>query len=230
MTFSIRLSVHGPGRRSLGCKPLPLISGLFHSEWDRRALEVLREPLESGVVTISRAARQSEFPARFQLVAAMNPCPCGWSGDPSGRCRCSQETIQRYRARLSGPLLDRIDLQLAVPRLAAREMRHDVPRGEATAAVRARVIAARERQARRAGKINARLSQAETERDCALAPADQSLLERAMESLQLSARAAHRILRVARTLADLDGQEHIGTGHLGEAIGYRQLDRGQAFA
>ena len=177
-------------------------------------------------MTISRAARQSEFPARFQLVAAMNPCPCGWSGDPSGRCRCSLEAIQRYRSRLSGPLMDRIDLQLSVPRLAPHEMRSDAPRGEATEFVRARVIAAREIQKQRCGKTNARLSQSETEKYCYLATKDQNLLERAMEALQLSARATHRILRVSRTIADLAQSENINTQHLSEAIGYRQLDRG----
>jgi magnesium chelatase family protein len=179
-------------------------------------------------VTISRAARAAEFPARFQLVAAMNPCPCGWAGDPSGRCRCPADAVQRYRARLSGPLLDRIDLQLTVPRLAPHEMRSDAPRGENTAAVHARVAAARAVQADRAGKTNAQLSQSETESFCRLGTRDQALLERAMETLQLTARATHRILRVARTLADLDHAATIGTPHLTEAIGYRQLDRGQA--
>ncbi|WP_183948870.1 YifB family Mg chelatase-like AAA ATPase [Rehaibacterium terrae] len=194
-------------------------------EWDRRTLESLREPLESGVVTISRAARQAEFPARFQLVAAMNPCPCGWAGDPSGRCRCTPEQVQRYRGKLSGPLLDRIDIHLEVPRLARGELRPDAPRGEASATVRVRVVAARERQLARAGKLNARLGQRETEVHCRLTPADQGLLERAMESLRLSARATHRILRVARTIADLAGSEAIRTAHLTEAIGYRRLDR-----
>jgi magnesium chelatase family protein len=194
-------------------------------EWDRRALEVLREPLESGVVTISRAARQCEFPARFQLVAAMNPCPCGWAGDASGRCRCTPEAILRYRARISGPLLDRIDLHLAVPRLAAHEIRVDAPRGESTAAVRARVAAARSRQVERAGTTNAQLTQAQTEALCALRPADRDLLEHAIEALQLTSRATHRILRIARTIADLARAERIGRDHLAEAIGYRQLDR-----
>jgi magnesium chelatase family protein len=213
-----------PGEISLAHNGVLFLDEL--AEWDRRALEVLREPLESGVVTISRAARQSEFPARFQLVAAMNPCPCGWSGDPSGRCRCSLDTIQRYRARLSGPLLDRIDLHLPVPRLAPQEMRGDAPRGEPTAPVRARVIAARDVQLQRAGKTNAQFSQSETEQHCRLANADQNLLERAMDALQLSARAMHRILRVARTIADLDHSDGIRTPHVAEAIGYRQLDRG----
>jgi magnesium chelatase family protein len=212
-----------PGEISLAHNGVLFLDEL--AEWDRRALEVLRQPLESGVVTISRAARQSEFPARFQLIAAMNPCPCGWAGDPSGRCRCTADAIARYRARLSGPLLDRIDLHLHVPRLAPHELRSDSPRGEATADVRARVASARERQRARAGVTNAQLSQADTENFCRLAPAEQRLLERSMEALQLSARAAHRILRVARTIADLEAAASIGPHHLAEAIGYRQLDR-----
>ena len=194
-------------------------------EWSRQALEVLREPLESGVVTISRAARQSEFPARFQLVAAMNPCPCGWAGDPSGRCRCSPDLIQRYRARISGPLMDRIDLHVDVPRVPPAELRPDAPGGEGSATVRDRVVAARAVQQARAGVCNARLGQADTARDCRLAPADQALLERAIDSLQLSARSLHRILRVARTIADLAGSAAIGSAHLTEALGYRRMDR-----
>jgi len=195
-------------------------------EWDRRALEVLREPLESGVVTISRAARQNEFPAQFQLVAAMNPCPCGWVGDPSGRCRCGDEAIRRYRARISGPLLDRIDLHVEVPRLPPALLRPDAPEGESTAGIRERVEQARHVQHQRAGKTNAQMSQMETMASCRLAPSDQALLERAIESLQLSARSMHRILRVARTIADLAGSQHIATAHLAEALGYRRA--GQA--
>jgi magnesium chelatase family protein len=213
-----------PGEISLAHHGVLFLDEL--AEWSRRTLDGLREPLESGVVTVSRASRAEEFPARFQLVAAMNPCPCGWAGDPSGRCRCPAEVVARYRARVSGPLLDRIDLHVAVPRLAAHEIRADAERGESTAIVRARVLAARERQRVRAGKSNARLSPAEAERDCALAQRDSNLLERAMQALQLSARAAHRILRVARTIADIAGAERIGSEHLAEAIGYRQLDRG----
>lgn len=212
-----------PGEISLAHNGVLFLDEL--AEWGRRALEVLRQPLESGVVTISRAAGSSEFPAQFQLVAAMNPCPCGWSGDPSGRCRCTLDAVLRYRARLSGPLLDRIDLQVSVPRLAPREMRGDAPRGESTLVVRARVIAARDRQQRRCGKTNALMGQLETERHCGLRDRDQTLLERAMAALQLSARATQRILRVARTIADLEGCADIGTAHLTEAIGYRQLDR-----
>ena len=195
-------------------------------EWDRRALEVLREPLESGVVTVSRAARSAEFPARFQLVAAMNPCPCGWAGDTSGRCRCNVEAVKRYRGRISGPLLDRIDLHIEVPRLPPAELRPDAPGGESTAQVRGRVVQARQRQHARVGKPNARLNQAETASTCRLDERDHLLLERAVDTLQLSARSLHRILRVARTIADLAGDTGIRTAHLTEAIGYRRVDRG----
>ncbi len=197
-------------------------------EWNRAALEVLREPLESGTVTVSRAARTAEFPARFQLVAAMNPCPCGWAGDPSGRCRCEPDLVRRYRSRVSGPLLDRIDLHVHVPRLPPHDLRPDAPDGEGTAAVQARVIAARARQLRRCGKPNARMGQAETMAHCRLQARDQALLERAVERLQLSARSLHRILRVARSIADLADSEAIGTAHLTEALGYRGLERGNA--
>jgi len=215
-----------PGEISLAHNGVLFLDEL--AEWNRRALEGLRQPLESGVVGIARASAHCEFPARFQLVAAMNPCPCGWAGDSSGRCRCSEELIERYRARLSGPLLDRIDLQVLVPRLAPAELRGNAARGEPTAAVRTRVLAARAQQLARAGKTNALLAQSETERDCRLCDRGQALLEASMARLMLSARATQRILRVARTIADLDGAEQIGLAHLGEAIGYRQLDRGQA--
>lgn len=188
-------------------------------------LEVLREPLESGSVGISRAARHCEFPARFQLVAAMNPCPCGWAGDPSGRCRCNGEAIRRYRARISGPLLERIDLHVEVPRLPPSLLRTDADAGESSSAVRARVVAAREVQQARCGQPNARLDQAQTNAHCRLKPADSVILERAVESFQLSARSLHRILRVARTIADLDACDRIETAHLAEAIGYRKLER-----
>ena len=196
-------------------------------EWSRHALEVLREPLESGSVSISRAARHCDFPARFQLVAAMNPCPCGWAGDPAGRCLCSDDSIRRYRARISGPLLERIDLHVEVPRLPPTALRTDGPPGEPSASVRERVLAARERQQRRGAQTNARLNQAQTDQFCRLAPRDTALLERAVDGLQLSARSLHRILRVARTIADLAGSDAIDTPHLTEAIGYRKLERGR---
>ncbi|MFY2762684.1 YifB family Mg chelatase-like AAA ATPase [Arenimonas sp. MALMAid1274] len=213
-----------PGEISLAHHGVLFLDEL--GEWSRHTLEVLRQPLESGVVTVSRAARQAQFPARFQLVAAMNPCPCGWAGDPSGRCACSAESVLRYRSKLSGPLMDRIDLQLAVPRMPPEHLRPEAPRGESTAQVRTRVLAARDRQRARAGALNAHFTQAQTEQHCRLAPADQSLLEQAMARLQLSARAMHRILRVARSIADLEASDDIATAHLAEAIGYRLLDRG----
>jgi magnesium chelatase family protein len=215
-----------PGEISLAHNGVLFLDEL--PEWERRALEVLREPLESGVVTISRAARQSEFPARFQLVAAMNPCPCGWAGDDSGRCDCGADAIRRYRARVSGPLLDRIDLHVEVPRLPPAQLRPDAPEGECSADVRARVEAARAIQLHRAGRPNARLGQAATMAACRLDEADQRLLERAIDALQLSARAMHRILRVARTIADLAGSEAIATAHLTEALGYRGADLRQS--
>ena len=217
-----------PGEVSLAHNGVLFLDEL--PEWERRALEVLREPLESGVVTVSRAARSSEFPARFQLVAAMNPCPCGWAGDPSGRCRCGEVAIRRYRGRISGPLLDRIDLHVAVARLPPSALRTDAPPGECTADVQRRVIAAREHQLERGGLPNARLGQSETLAACRLDDDDQALLERAVDRLQLSARSLVRILRVARTIADLDDAARIQTAHLAEAIGYRILDRSDATA
>ena len=196
-------------------------------EYDRRVLEVLREPLESGRITISRAARQADFPARFQLVAAMNPCPCGYLGDAERQCACGQEQVRRYRARVSGPLIDRIDLHIEVPRLAHRVLRGEAPE-ESSATVRARVCAARDRQLQRAGKPNSALGTREIERYCALSDADHKLLEHALERLGLSPRAYHRILKVARTIADLAGSDAIKTPHLAEAISYRALDRTMA--
>jgi magnesium chelatase family protein len=194
-------------------------------EFERRVLEVLREPMESGRITISRAARQAEFPARFQLVAAMNPCPCGYAGDSAGRCHCTPDAIARYRGRISGPLLDRIDIISDVPRMPLSEL--DAKRGardEDSASVRARVVAARNIATQRAGKPNAMLATRELERDCPLGDAERALLERAMEKLSLSARAYHRVLRVARTIADLEGRERIETANLLESIQYRRFD------
>ncbi|MBK1732644.1 YifB family Mg chelatase-like AAA ATPase [Thiococcus pfennigii] len=195
-------------------------------EFDRRVLEVLREPLESGRIHISRAAHQAEFPARFQLVAAMNPCPCGYLGDDSGRCRCSAEQVARYRARVSGPLLDRIDMHVEVPRLPTAQLgAPDGAAGETSAAVRARVVAARARQLARGGKANGDLGPPEVERFCRLDEEGRRLIRRAADRLGLSARAYHRILKVARTIADLAASESLAAAHLSEAIGYRRLDR-----
>jgi magnesium chelatase family protein len=196
-------------------------------EFDRRVLEVLREPLESGVITVSRAARQADFPARFQLVAAMNPCPCGYLGDASGKCRCTPDQVLRYRARISGPLLDRIDLHVHVPRVERTALNNaEAPAAEDSAAIRQRVTQCRERQIKRADKANARLSTREVERDCSPETAARQLLETAMSRLSLSARAYHRVLKVARTIADLAGAEAVGTAHIAEAVRYRELDRG----
>ena len=214
-------SIPRPGEISLAHHGILFLDEL--PEFSRHVLEVLREPLESGHVSIARAARQTEFPAAFQLVAAMNPCPCGYAGDPSGRCACTPEAVRRYRARISGPLLDRIDLHVEVPRVPLAELGETAPAGEASATVRARVVAARARQIARAGKPNAALGTRELRRDCALTATDRSLLERALDRLGLSARAYHRILRVARTIADLAGSEAIETPHLTEAIQLRRI-------
>ncbi len=195
-------------------------------EFDRRVLEVLREPLESGTITISRAARQAEYPARFQLVAAMNPCPCGYYGDASGRCHCTPEKVRAYRARISGPLLDRIDMQIEVPAVP-RELliARSPPSAESSAVVRRRVERARRQQLKRSQCANSALSNRTIERLCALDQECQRLMERAMARFGLSARAYHRILKVVRTIADLEGSHDITPVHLKEAIQYRCLDR-----
>ncbi len=208
-------------------------------EWQRRVLEALREPLESGVIHISRAARQSTFPAQFQLVAAMNPCPCGWLGHASGRCRCTIDRVARYRSRVSGPLLDRIDLALEVPAVAPESLALNAPhtvhdgRGNARAAgveaaressatVRGRVLQARAIQSNRQGTTNARLMPAGIAAHCVPEASAEDLLARAMARLSLSARAYHRVLKVARTIADLAASERIEAAHVAEAIGYRR--------
>ena len=195
-------------------------------EFDRRVLEVLREPLESGAITISRAARQVDFPARFQLIAAMNPCPCGYQGDASGKCRCTPDQVLRYRGRISGPLLDRIDMQIFVPRVERGQLGATAVSGEDSATVRERVIAAHQRQLQRQGMPNARLSPKQIDRHCQPEPAARLLLDQAMSRLSLSARAYHRLLKLARTIADLAGIETIGLAQIAEAVRYRELDRG----
>ncbi len=195
-------------------------------EFDRKVLEVLREPLESGHITISRATRRADFPARFQLIAAMNPCPCGYLGDPSGRCHCSSEQVSRYRSKISGPLLDRIDMHLEVPRVTHEVLRRGSPEGQETSAqIRARVIAARQIAFARSGKINAQLTVNEVKELCQLSEPGHQLLEQAMQRFGLSHRAYHRILKLSRTIADLAHCQAIDVTHLGEAISYRKLDR-----
>lgn len=190
-------------------------------EFQRGVLEALREPLETGHIHISRAARRAEFPARFQLVAAMNPCPCGWLGHASGKCRCTPDQIARYRGKLSGPLLDRIDLMLDVPAVDEAELSGRAA-GESSAAVQARVTLARERQLARQNKPNARLTPDEIEQHAQPDAAGAQLLKQAMARLMLSARAYHRILKVARTIADLAEIENITAAHVAEAIHYRR--------
>lgn len=195
-------------------------------EFDRKVLEVLREPLETGHITISRANRQADFPARFQLIAAMNPCPCGYLGDASGRCRCTSEQVARYRARVSGPLLDRIDMHLEVPRVPLDVLRKGTKEGEETSnTIRQRVITARAVADKRQGKTNAALGAKDIKIFCELSEAGHTLLEQAMEKFGLSHRAYHRILKLARTIADLAGSKDIQMAHLSEAISYRKLDR-----
>jgi magnesium chelatase family protein len=193
-------------------------------EFNRDVLEVLREPLESGKISVSRAARQAEFPARFQLLAAMNPCPCGFLGHYSGKCHCTPDQVSCYRNRISGPLLDRIDLHIEVPALPEKDLGSRQP-GESSTAIRERVTAARARQISRQGKPNAHLSVKEVGQHCsAEADADQ-LARKAISTLGLSARAYHRILKVARTIADLGGAPGISTTHVAEAVQYRRYER-----
>ncbi|CAM3485369.1 YifB family Mg chelatase-like AAA ATPase [Halomonas lysinitropha] len=215
-----------------GSKPRPGEISLAHHgvlfldelpEFSRHVLEVMREPMESGQIHIARASHERRYPAGFQLVAAMNPCPCGHLGDPRQACHCTAAQIQRYQSRLSGPLLDRIDLQVEVPALAPEQLTSREP-GESSAVVRERVLAARECQAAR-GALNARLAGQALEEACALQAADRAWLAGVLERLKLSARAYHRVLRVALTLADLAGEARPGRNQLIEAIGYRQLDR-----
>lgn len=192
-------------------------------EWDRRVLEVLREPLESGVIHISRAARHAMFPAQFQLVAAMNPCPCGWNGDSSGKCACTADQVARYRARVSGPLLDRIDLRLNVGAVPVEALACAVPAGDAgsTAAARERVTAARAKQQARQARANAHLGAAEVAQHCACDVPARALLAQAMDRLRMTARGYHRVLKVARTIADLAGAQALSAAHVAEALSYR---------
>jgi magnesium chelatase family protein len=219
-------TIPGPGEISLAHQGVLFLDEL--PEFKRSALEVLRQPLEDGHVTISRSAGKITLPCVFMLVAAMNPCPCGYLGDPRHECRCTPAQIQRYRTRISGPLLDRIDLHIEAPALSIAELRHDRP-GESSAAIRERVETARQRQLVRfrGGSItaNARMPASQLKKYCGLDSRLGDLLQQAMEQLSLSARAYDRILKVARTIADLAGADRIESPHLLEAIQYRSLDR-----
>lgn len=210
-----------PGEISLAHNGVLFLDEL--PEFDRRVLEVLREPMESGRIHISRAARRAEYPARFQLVAAMNPCPCGYLGDSGPRaCTCTPQQVSRYRSRISGPLLDRIDIHLEVPRVRAAMLETGAADGPTTTEVRERVQRARARQLDRARVCNALLSAAHLEQHCRPDAQAQALLNRAAVQLGLSARMVHRILKLARTVADLAGEDRIRALHVAEAIGYQR--------
>lgn len=223
----------GPAMVGGGGNPRPGEISLAHHgvlfldelpEFDRRVLEVLREPLETGHITISRAAAQVDFPARFQFIAAMNPCPCGYLGHPTRMCRCTPDQVQRYQSRISGPLLDRVDLQIEVPAQNHRDVL-DGPPGEPSAAVRARAMDARARQIARQGTPNSELSGRQIDTHCPLTTDAQALLRGAMEKLAWSARAYFRVLKVARTIADLADADTLDAGHVAEAIQYRRVLR-----
>lgn len=194
-------------------------------EFDHRVLEVLREPLESGHITISRAARRVDFPAQFQLIAAMNPCPCGYFGHYSGRCRCTPDQIARYRSKISGPLLDRIDIQIEVPVVPQGDLLNKTA-GEASLAMQARVEAAYQLQLARQHKCNAHLSVSEIQMFCIPNGSGIALLKRAIAKFDLSARAYHRVLKISRSIADLDGSVDIYSTHIAEAIQYRRMHMG----
>ena len=215
-----------------GSRPRPGEISLAHNgvlfldelpEFGRHTLEILREPIESGRIVISRAAKQAMFPARFQLIAAMNPCPCGMSGDESGRCCCSAEQIQRYCSKISGPLLDRIDIQVEVLRPKTSILSASTNNIESSETVRDRVIHARQIQTERAGKSNAMMEIGDLENYCQIKGKTLDLLEQAAKQLYLSPRACHRILKVSRTIADLAQSEKINARHMAEAIAFRRL-------
>lgn len=211
-----------PGEISLAMNGVLFLDEL--PEFDRKVLEVLREPLESGRITISRAARQADFPARFQLIAAMNPCPCGYLGHYSGKCRCTPDQVARYRGKISGPLLDRIDIQIEVPAAPQEDLMRQV-QSESSSSIRQRVESAYQRQLTRQDKANARLTVKEIDKYCVPDTLGKDLLKQAISRLNFSARAYHRVLKVARTIADLAASDGITSTHIAEAVQYRRLDR-----
>ena len=211
-----------PGEISLAHHGVLFLDEL--TEFERRVLENLREPMESGEVVIARAAGSVRYPARFQLVAALNPCPCGYFGSSSKKCACSSEQIKRYQMRISGPLLDRIDLVVNVREIASAEMLQEAPKASTSEEVRATVAAARAHQMQRQGKSNSHLGAQETERFCAPSAAQKHMLSQAISKLALSMRAYHRVLRLARSIADLEASVNISDAHIREAIAYRRSD------
>ncbi|MDH3327406.1 MAG: YifB family Mg chelatase-like AAA ATPase [Gammaproteobacteria bacterium] len=213
-----------PGEISLAHNGVLFLDEL--PEFGRHVLEVLREPMESGRIIISRAARQAEYPARFQLIAAMNPCPCGYHGDKNGQCRCTEEQVMRYKNKISGPLMDRIDMHIDVPRLEnVNQLSDKDPNTESSLQIRQRVQAARDRQSARNGHCNAQLEVKEIEKYCKLDDSSQQFLNQTIEKLKLSNRAYHRILKVARTIADIEEQDNVTIKHIAEAVNYRRFDR-----
>lgn len=212
-----------PGEISLAMHGVLFLDEL--PEFDRKVLEMLREPLESGHITISRAARQAEFPAKFQLVAAMNPCPCGFLGHYSGKCQCTPDQIARYRRKISGPLLDRIDIQVEVPAIPQQDLMRRATPGETSSHVRQRTEAARQKQLKRQGTANGYLTVKDIEKFCQPDSDGENLLKQAIHRLNFSARAYHRVLKVARTIADLSNARKINRQHVAEAIQYRKMDK-----
>jgi magnesium chelatase family protein len=212
-----------PGEVSLAHHGVLFLDELL--EYDRRALEALREPLESGFVSIARATHHAQYPAEFQLIAAMNPCPCGRNGDPLGDCHCTPQQIAHYRSRLSAPLLERLDIHLEVPRVDFSDFEEGALPTESTESVVRRVARTREIQLQRQGTCNARLMDAQIQRICAPDKAGRAILDLAMKKLGFSARARQRILKVARTIADLNGDAVVSSSHVAEAVTYRTLDR-----
>ncbi len=219
-----------PGEISLAHKGVLFLDEL--PEFNRKTLEVLRQPLEEGKVTISRALRSTTFPAEFILVAAMNPCPCGYRSDPRRACTCTPPQVERYLSKISGPLLDRIDLHVEVPAVPFTQLA-EAPPGPNSLTILQQVMKARQRQAERFGPrgpgVNGRMTPRQVRKHCTLKPEASSMLKAAMDELGLSARAHDKVLRVARTLADLEDSDQIQPQHLAEAVGYRTLDRGGMF-